>query len=139
METIPAKFIEEAKQIANDMDLSDYLQKKYPQLVHKCFDCSIREGWHPLILYLCDYLQGFSEKNPKIGIAQIKEKFAQLRVYLNGVPNEDYDSVYSVVNMLENLSLKYCENCGTTEQVTTDAKNRYWIKTFCDKCHNERP
>lgn len=63
-------------------------------------------------------------------IAQIKEKFGQLRFYYDG--GDDY--VSGLVTMAENWADKTCEKCGQPGKL----RHGGWIKTLCDEHEAER-
>jgi hypothetical protein len=66
--------------------------------------------------------------NPVVRIAQIKEKFGGLRVYIDG--NDDY--IRGVISLAEKLSYSICEDCGTNHNVTQNKKG--WIRSLCPSC-----
>jgi hypothetical protein len=84
-------------------------------------------GWTPLIKELDSKL---SELDPHYTIDQIKEKFGGLRYYLYS-ESENAGIMYKLEDEYEEKSYSICENCGSTEDVTTDGN---WLKTFCNKC-----
>lgn len=60
------------------MDIEDLIKEKYPQLVSQhMVSCNCGEGWHPIILNVCEQIKHYG-----VSIAQIKEKFGTLRIYL---------------------------------------------------------
>lgn len=74
------------------------------------------------------------DPDPKILINQIKEKFGGLRVYVEMVNITEAlrNEVYGSIAMAENLALRICENCGSTEDVAI--RGRGWVKSLCFKC-----
>lgn len=99
-------------------------KEKYPNNFTEyliSFDCGI--GWQILLDELFEYIK--DDHNVKI--AQVKEKFGLLRIYVDGA-NE---KVYKKISELEHLSSKICEYCGATEDVTTTGS---WRKTLCKNC-----
>ncbi len=85
-------------------------------------------------------------------IAQVKEKFGQLRIYVDitaseldpiNFDQEAYDIefkrnrnyIFGYIAALETLSGIICENCG--ERGSRRDCNG-WLKTLCEKCYAER-
>lgn len=92
------------------------------------------DGWFSIIYALSKSIQDHLKKLKNAGkpldfeFAQIKEKFATLRIYDNG-GNEFIDGV---ISMAENLSCITCEICGSAGTIKTNEK-RSWIKTLCEE------
>jgi hypothetical protein len=63
-------------------------------------------------------------------ILQIKEKFGGLRVYTNGTT----DIQYAYIEFAAAMASHTCETCGAPGT----SRNTGWIKTLCDKHHQER-
>ena len=96
------------------------------------FGWECNSGWHPMIIELIEKLAELdTEKDLKI--FQIKEKFAGLRVYLEGGATEE---MYNLIDDTEKKSYTVCEICGEAGIVRNDIG---WIKTLCDKHYNEIP
>ena len=132
------------------VELENYLIKKFPKLYSEYgeqqpftefgFECD--DGWFRLILWLSRYLQDYidqqnkwSEKYPdqylpvkQIKVVQVKEKFAGLRLYIDG--RDAY--IDGVVALAESLSYSICEQCGSNENV--DQNKKGWSITLCEKC-----
>jgi len=64
----------------------------------------------------------------KVKVAQIKEKFAGLRLRVDG--RDAY--IDGIICLAESLSYGLCEQCGTNEGVTQNKEG--WNKTLCKKC-----
>lgn len=95
-----------------------------------CFGFECGDGWFDLLWKLCEDIE---KENPDEDflIEQIKEKFGGLRFYTSGANN---NSIYDLIDKAEQQSYKVCENCGSTENVTSEGS---WIKTLCKKCRKE--
>ncbi len=96
-------------------------------------------GWMDIIDELCCQIEQYCMDNnilPMPEVHQIKEKFAGLRYYLS---NED-DNMSHLIRLAEKKSLKTCETCGSTKEVTTgpETSGRYWIVTKCKRCRNKK-
>jgi hypothetical protein len=126
-------------------ELQNYLIKKFPQLYTECgsnksftqfgFECN--DGWFRLILWLSRYLQDYidqqnrwSEKYPEqylpvkqIKVAQVKEKFATLRFYVEG-GNERTEAI---ISFAEYISGYICEQTGRTDNIVVNSNG--WNKT----------
>ena len=117
-------------------DLQQKLYDKYPKLfagVHKSiqescmpFGCECGDGWYNILEELCESIKGYEG----VEFEQIKEKFATLRVYVGGVPEE----VHKAITIAEDKSCVTCEQCG--EPGTMRAGG--WLVTLCDKCSEAR-
>ena len=58
--------------------------------------------------------------------AQVKEKFAGLRFYVNGATEEQY----TLITMAESMSYCICEDCGNKGKVYSLG----WHRTLCSPC-----
>jgi hypothetical protein len=91
---------------------------------------SIGAGWVPLVDELIAnlVLKDFDVNN----IAQIKEKFGELRFYIHNPTIEHLD----LIDEAEERSATICEDCGSAGRL--DANSRGWMATLCDSCHAKR-
>ena len=69
--------------------------------------------------------QPLPDRQGRVYIAQIKEKFGTLRIYIDGV--ED-DEIYSFIVMTETISGHVCEVCGKPGK---GQSKRGWLRTLC--------
>lgn len=81
-------------------------------------------GWVPIVLELHNSLLA----NPNYRIVQVKEKFGELRFYVEGLTNEERHMVMAA----ERGSTNICQHCGTKDSV--DWRNHGWVATLCDSC-----
>lgn len=66
-------------------------------------------------------------------IAQIKEKFAELRWYDEGAPESIYRELQDIIYKYEEISERTCIKCGKpATKISTG-----WIMPFCDRCADE--
>ncbi len=120
-----------------------YLIEKYPKLfadVSKpmteslmCFGLECNDGWFKLVDSLCNVIQWRCDQVPEcpqVVFGQIKEKFAQLRIYYDG--GDDY--TMGVIDMAEQMSEHVCEVCGNAGRVREGG----WWMTLCDACNEKR-
>jgi hypothetical protein len=145
-----------------------------PKETCMAWGCEHDDGWFDLLKNLCDYISAVSrhkfmvkykegyikteeEKEwnhalieaPTVRFAQIKEKFAGLRIYfdtyhdiseeeLAKLDEDDYDEQYekfrnevsNAVEFTEFISTRTCECCGKKARVYRDG----WWKTLCPEC-----
>lgn len=84
-------------------------------------------GWDSLVEKLFLMLLN---RNPDLEIHQIKEKFGELRFYCNA--RDEWSK--NLIREIEKESLGTCQNCGTTEQVSTNRSG--CIATLCETCRD---
>ncbi len=80
------------------------------------------------LFFLVDDHNKNGEPETPIKIAEVKEKFAGLRVYCH---YED-DYVEGLVRFSEAISYKTCEHCGSPGK--REKPSGYYIKTVCSDC-----
>lgn len=98
------------------------------------FGFEIGEGWMSLVIELLDKIQHLVDNNPEyseLQVIQVKEKFAQLRVYLNYY----YEEIEDLIEEYTEKSVHVCEVCGD-EGIIRDLHG--WYTTLCDKHYQER-
>ena len=132
--------------------MKDELQKqlfdKYPDLFKEkdlppsqsnmCFGFECDGGWYNLIDTLCSLIQNeqtyrLNQKDSNyspVRVNQVKEKFGMLTIYYRG--GDDYTD--GIFRMAQTMSACTCEVCGNSGY----ANKSGWIKTLCDKHHEER-
>ena len=104
-----------------------------------CFGIAVNDGWYDIIDKMCEKLDMMG----KVEFLQIKEKFGQLRVYIQRDTDDSYeDNLKSaicrdIVYMAEFTSGNVCEFCGKYGK-TRPASETGWIKTVCDPCLETR-
>ena len=85
--------------------------------------------YRKIFKYLSADPRYINPKTPlKIRVVQVKEKFAGLRLYVDG--RDSY--IDGAIRLAESLSYNICEQCGTNQEVTQNKNG--WNKTFCKKC-----
>lgn len=96
------------------------------------------EGWKKAFCKeLCRELNDLLKKanyEDKYQLVQVKEKYAQLRWYDNGVPESISKEYYDLIRKYEFLSEKTCQWCGKEAEVKSKAG---WMIALCDKCERE--
>jgi hypothetical protein len=140
------------------------LKKVYFDLYDLCLDGivdfqwhgAVGKGWKPLVQRAIEKFREREEKAwfwwKRIYVAQIKEKYGTLRIYvdfpsdwyfdnvINGGDEEDIlnKEVEDFLWELDCESSKVCEKCGKTvaEDPTVKTAGPGWILTLCDTCRN---
>lgn len=115
-------------------ELKQKLKEKY-----KIFDTiadgniSVGDGWFEIIDEGSLLLEEYTSKYPnvKVKVAQIKEKFGEMRFYYDG-SNDEY--VKEIVNMMEEAANNTCERCGI--YCNEKVKKTLWVKTMCNNCYD---
>lgn len=100
----------------------DYTLK--PENPYDLFGAECGKGWYPIIQPIIDYVDNV----PKMEIIQIKEKFGELRVYLNF---ED-ETVSKLIDEAVKEASETCELCGSKEDIGITITG--WATTMCKKC-----
>ena len=93
-----------------------------------------RKAFCPMIW---DELKAILEKANYVNdfrFAQIKEKFATLRLYYNGVPESIFDELMAWENKWEAESEKVCIDCGKPAKFMTTG----WYTYICEDCATAR-
>lgn len=83
-------------------------------------------GWYGIILELDKQI---AEIDPDYSIAQIKEKFAGLRYYVESSNN--FEAIQPLVREAEDKASRTCERCGAPAELR---KRRSWLVTECYDC-----
>lgn len=113
------------------------LRETYPKLFIDNPDISIREGWYPILEKVCILLMEYNTLDPDIRFVQIKEKFAEIRIYIEAanLDKEKFTEVHDKLEIICEESRSICEFCGTKENVKS--RPGAWIKTLCNDCHEK--
>ena len=94
-----------------------------------CYGLECGDGWYDLIYTLCSQIANYikwNEKDCKVQVLQVKEKFGGLRFYTNGVPDE----IHGMIRMAEAMSYKICDVCGNKGETRN---SRGWYETTCEE------
>lgn len=131
-----------------DKELEQKLLEKYPDILKDMYGPADKtamhwgitcgNGWYKLLDSLLYSITAHEKSNKFSGqvitpvvAAQIKEKFGQLRFYYDGGDN----FIDGMVTFAEEMSLKICEECGSTNDVKMVGKN--WFRSLCSDCVNK--
>ncbi|TSC83115.1 MAG: Uncharacterized protein G01um101419_230 [Parcubacteria group bacterium Gr01-1014_19] len=93
------------------------------------FDCGL--GWLPLISDLCAKLKALHLD--QIRVTRVKEKFGELRFYVDSVPKNELEVFEKVLLDAIKRSAETCERCGQPGRTTTINKGMRII-TLCEEC-----
>lgn len=138
-------------------ELDKQLCEKYPKIFKMrhgsmqetamCFGFEHGDGWFEIIDTACRNIQHhidwkrkvppytgmtdeeFDETHQPVA-AQVKEKFAGLRFYMDNA--DDY--VYGVIATAESLSFRTCEICGAPGKI----EGKGWLRTLCGACNTRQ-
>jgi len=106
------------------------IRARFPQLFlglpAYMFECG--EGWKGIVTDLCERLETLAR--PQLKIAQIKEKFGDLRVYVEGGD----EAVHALIREAEARSSTICEWCGAPGTKFGNG----WILTLCPACQEKQ-
>ncbi len=111
-------------------ELRNVLIKVAPDLYAHDPEISCGDGWYEPILKASVSLQVLIDLGTDFYAEQVKEKFGGLRLYVN-LYNEEIDEI---IKTAEAECWKTCEDCGTTENVSTEGPG--WIRTLCVQCRD---
>jgi len=89
----------------------------------------VGRGWHPLLDYFAKNIDYQVSKGdmPPVNISQVKEKYGGLRLYTSG--GNDLTDILAA--FCEDLSYKYCAECGKLAEATDKTG---WWQTLCEDC-----
>ena len=124
------------------------LHKEFPEICHET-GLAVGDGWFTILWALCACIrnhiinkrrrsvykdEGKEEaikQHPYPEFGQVKEKFGELRVYMD----KTNDYVDGLVDMAETMSSEICEQCGCPGKCTSEFG---WVKTMCEVCKEDR-
>lgn len=90
----------------------------------------IPEGWYSFIEQMCEevaqYLEQAGWKPEDYHIAQIKEKWGELRWYDEGHP----EGMHDIIRKYETLSIHTCCECGKPAKYLTKG----YVLPYCEEC-----
>lgn len=97
------------------------------------------DGWSDVLNKYFTSLSLYVESHPYIQaeVGQVKEKFGQLRIYMDisgNLTEEDKDYLQSIHEIACNKADNTCEVCGEPGKL----RNTSWLSTLCDKHYKQR-
>lgn len=100
------------------------------------FGLECDKGWYSIIEEYFDKIQDLLDSGiendsfVEFEVLQVKEKYAQLRVYYyGGTP-----AIWKLVEELEESCDNLCETCGKSPAKVYESRG--WYKTLCEECGN---
>lgn len=126
-------------------DFEALLVKEFPHLyadmygsrqeTPMAFGVAIGAGWYDIMYNMSHTLERLIRLEPEdkrfdYRMAQVKQKFGVLRVYLS-IATEEMEMA---VSLAEEVSSHTCEECGQPGKLGGEG----WIITLCEDCFNKR-
>lgn len=108
----------------------DNLRTNFPRLYGAMwggFDCD--DGWFDLLFDLSVTIETVNNsllEDDWIQAMQVKEKFGELRFYVNSAPEE----IQHLISQAEERSTRICEVCGDPGNINATKR---WLKTVCEE------
>lgn len=105
----------------------------YPDDDNGCWLDCLPVGWVTAFAKdMCDELmEALGDYANEWQIIELKEKYAEMRLYHGGVPENIYDKVESIIDKYAEISINTCASCG--KQATQFSSG--WVQPFCNKCY----
>ena len=97
----------------NESDIEKFLAEHDIPVYTRC-SCDCPPGWFDLVATTLLRIKNMST-DTDFCVAQIKEKFGGLRLYTYGSTEE----IDALINEVETLSYEVCQDCSSTDMVTT--------------------
>jgi len=108
----------DARRLPVELDRTPFAEPQVPS--------GVMEGWWPL---LAEAHERLSQVDPGYQVAQFKEKFGALRLYIRPSDIGLTEQIHAVVADLERRSLRMCERCGLAGAL----REGRWLQTLCDE------
>jgi hypothetical protein len=83
------------------------------------------DGWFDLVWRLCKQIEGVVEEGKPFKVTQVKEKFGELRFYIDG----GNEAVFELIEIATEASRHICVVCGQPGRRRDDG----WVRTKCDE------
>ena len=99
---------------------------------HGCWLDELPTGWVKAFgKEMCDDLMdALGDYANEWQIIQLKEKYAEIRLYHSGAPANIYDKIEDIINKYAEKSYHTCARCGA--QATQFSSG--WVQPFCESC-----
>jgi hypothetical protein len=126
-------------------ELDNKLCVDFPQLYRQrhwdasktclCWGFACGDGWFDIIYELSVKLDTLFKKHNLNGedypaCVQVKEKFGDLRFYMEGIPRELSNEAYQYIQEAEQKTGKTCETCGKKGKVISIGG---WYQCLCEE------
>ena len=103
--------------------------------IRNCFE--VRAGWLPIVY---EFLEGVAtlkrKENFDLSIHQIKQKFAEMRIYY-GVQHCSEETMKEIDILVEEANKTACVTCETCGAPAKRVSDGYWLAVLCDTCKVE--
>lgn len=116
------------------------LRIRYPELHERAAWSFMPAGWMSLFAQLCrDIDDAAARHNVKRSdeayprIAQFKEKFSEMRVYVDCANKALLEEIWQLTNEAAHQSRKICSECGGKAVW----RNESYVRNYCDACEKE--
>lgn len=122
-------YLDDKKMFPIDKDEDGFTE--YIPTPYELFGIECGDGWKGLIEPIMEYINNYNKdkkEEDKIIIFQIKEKFGELRFYVD----HGNEELHNMIDKAEEESHKVCELCGSKEDVGQTANG--WITALCHNC-----
>lgn len=101
------------------------------------FGLEMSDGWKPIAMKVVNAIIDYNNNSPEdstIYINQVKEKFAELRIYVtyDNVPQDVIDKIENLISEAEYEADNTCEICGSKENVGIRVNG--WYTVMCEDC-----
>ena len=115
---------------------NDALFAKFPLLLENVRGTfNEGRGWYSLIDRTFENLEAFRKTvAPNLRIADVKEKFGRLHIYVSGGHPDAAMGIQKVLSEVMDVSGGVCERCGDTDGVTIEPHTGNWYKALCSNC-----
>jgi hypothetical protein len=97
----------------------------FPEMFADAFDVSVPNGWYSVVWECCSAIH---EVAPETRIAQVKEKFGGLRIYLD---TESTDEIDALIQLATYQCNETCQDCGKPGWLH---RKGGWLATRCEAC-----
>jgi len=94
------------------------------------FGLEVGDGWYKILEELITKIAEL-DKEKRVKVVQVKEKFGGLRFYINS----GTDEIFNVIDEAEAKSLITCEQCGKVGSIDV---THGWMLTLCEDCKEVR-
>ena len=133
-----------------DSELEQILVDKYPEITKEyhlsaqdsCmgrgFECG--NGWYGIIDKCCEGIKRIVDKKGiTVVFAQVKEKFGQLRIYveMEGAKDGDKKDVLGLIDSCSKESTHVCETCGVFSKDSLLKDRNGWVCSVCGECETK--
>ena len=112
-----------------------YTQRNWPSSkTCMCWGFCIGQGWFNIVADLSNKIEEVIKDLPnkeEFQVVQVKEKFAQLRYYMDKQTPE----IRKLIQEATELSGETCEECGKPGKLDN---TRFWVVTCCSDCSKKR-